>query len=286
MVTALSALPAPQFEMSEAPQERQSGKSVASSVSNESAKPDQPHPLAELAVAARPVVPAVVAGSVSQSDKKPACEKLRATDQEVLTSLSVIAEGLQHLPELLAKREEVARADLHGTMAEQVSGVLARGPLEAGWQDYPLPDRLTDKVEAHLHSGHAEAGTHRGETLSGNEYRLYLWSLSERELQIELAATAWSSLAKSRQLEHDMHFLEDRTRKMAALPAEIVRTHQQATSDLQAAEESADLAQQNTAKTEWARERSDWLNVQLRGICLAGLWALCWAGCHWQPRSR
>ena len=167
-----------------------------------------------------------------------------------------------------------------------LAGWLAPEASEPVWPSYPVPDRLTAMVEKHRSSGHSEAGIHRGGTLSGKDYRLYLWSLTARELTIEQTATAWSSLAKSRQIEHDMHFLEDRVRKFAALPAEIQRTHQQATSALQAAEESANLAEQNTAKTEWARERSDWLNVQLRGTCIGGLWALCWAGRHLKPRSR
>ena len=262
--------------------ERQSGKSVNSSVSGESSQPP-----AELAVAAAavvgPITPVVTA--VSLPDKQ-LSKKSSRIDQEVLTSLAVIGDALEavkQLPEMMAKRDEAARTEL----AEQLAGWLT--PPEASepaWQVYPVPERLTAIVEKHRKSGHSEAGTHRDRTLAGGDYRTYLWSLTARELAIEQAATAWSSLAKGRQIEHDMHFLEDRVRKFAALPAEIQRTHQQATSALQAAEESANLAEQNTARAEWARERSDWLNVQLRGTCIGGLWALCWAGRHFKPRSR
>ena len=245
--------------------ERHSGKSVNSSVSGETSPP-----VAELAVAAAavagpitPVVTAVdpvtaVVTAVSLPDKQLSkTSKSSRLDQQVLTSLAVIGDALEavkQLPEMMAKRDEAARTEL----AEQLAGWLT--PPEASepaWQMYPVPDTLTASVERHRRSGHAEAGTHRDRTLAGENYRTYLWSLSARELAIEQAATAWSSLSKSRQIEHDMHFLEDRVRKFAALPAEIQRTHQQATSALQAAEESANLAEQNTAKTEWARERSD-----------------------------
>ena len=89
--------------------------------------------------------------------------------------------------------------------------------------------------------------------------------------------TQASCLTKLRQLEHDMHFMEDRSRQLAGLPHEIYRTWQQSTTACREAEERANLAEQAEARADWQQERNDWLNVQWRGGCLSGLWASFWA---------
>ena len=228
----------------------------------------------------------VAVGSVLPGGSDKRKQKLSLSEQKLFDKIQLVQDTLQEFPDLLAARETHLSEQMHGKLSETLAECLPAVCMEEQWQKYPLPDRLAEAAERHERSGHAEMGTHRNSELSGADYRQYLWSLSHRELLIEHVMAAQSGLAKTRQIEHNIHFLEDRMRKFAALPGEIKRTYQQSTAAFQAAEDNADLAEQALVRCDWARERGDWLNCQVRGGCLSGLVALCWAACHSQPRSR
>ena len=165
--------------------------------------------------------------------------------------------------------------------AQQAGQPVAAGP--APWAVAPLPGNLQRLAADHARSGHQETGVERA-ALTGWNYRTYLDSLTEQELAVEAAMTQMSCLTKLRQLEHSLHFLEDRVRQAASLPHERLREFQQAGAALSEAQDNADLAEQAAITGAWAVARHDTLVVNCRGGCLAGIYGLWWAMTHWTPR--
>ena len=146
------------------------------------------------------------------------------------------------------------------------------------WETRPLPQHLARRIRDHFLAGHNEVGHFTYASLTGSDYRHYLYTLPQRELMMEQCLSQMSLLTKIRQLEHDVRVLEDRSQLLTASLRDMERHYQRTTTDYRNGQEEA--------RNEWAAIRDDWLFVQWRGSCLAGVWASLWAAKHWQVRPR
>ena len=126
-----------------------------------------------------------------------------------------------------------------------------------------------------------ERGTSPGQPmLTVPNLRQVYGCLTEAELLSEVACNTAGSLAKLRQLEHSMHFLEQRSESGFSLPSEGLRKWWRCRAEKREFEANADLAGMAACTADWKKYRNDAIQIRMRSGCLQGLasavYYRCW----------
>ena len=126
-----------------------------------------------------------------------------------------------------------------------------------------------------------ERGSSPGQpALSVPSLRLAYGNLTEAQLLNEVACNTAGCLVKMRQLEHSMHFLEQRSESGFSLPSEVLRKWWRCQSEKREFEAAADLAGMAACEADWKKYRADAVHIRMRSGCLQGLasaaYYMCW----------
>ena len=126
-----------------------------------------------------------------------------------------------------------------------------------------------------------ERGSSPGQpALSVPSLRLAYSNLTEAELLGEVACNTAGTLVKIRQLEHSMHFLEQRSESGFSLPSEVLRKWWRCQSEKREFAAQADLAGMAACEADWKKYRDDAIQIRMRSGCFQGLasaaYYMCW----------
>ena len=95
-----------------------------------------------------------------------------------------------------------------------------------------------------------------------------------------MACNTAAQLVKLRQLEHSMHFLEQRSESGFSLHSELERKLWRSRTELASAAEGANLAGMAAARADWQKYRNDAIELRCRQSlawgCFSGIYYRLW----------